>query len=145
MDLKPCRFEWYLPEYGGNRARYLRGEDPEPLMLELRLPTWAEQRALTRLGRPMTDVELDDYLAAHIGSIRNLSFEGRPITSGAELVALRAQLDANLLTELDRALGRQEQLDEGLRGKLPSPRGSAGSPAANAGTAPTAGAEGSMS
>jgi hypothetical protein len=53
MDLMAQRFQWYVPQYGGNRARYLAGEEPAPVMIELRLPTWPDQLAITRLGPPM--------------------------------------------------------------------------------------------
>ncbi len=137
-------FELYIPAWGGNRARYQAGQDPEPLTVQLRLPTWREQRAYLRGSDHQEAFEA--FLAEHIGEITHLVLEdGRPVPNGRTLLALADEVDGELLQELNVALGGRLNLEPGLKKNCSPAPGSAASPSASAGTAPTAGAEVSTS
>lgn len=126
---------WYVPEYRGNR------EDPEPIEVQLRVPTYGEQRALgaDRNGRPLTTEEITAYIAEHVGEVRRLVLDdGTPITSGADLQRHIDQIDGNFVAELDRALASFSSLEAGLKKNSPSGPGSGASIPPIVGTAVTA-------
>ena len=131
ITIRRVRPEWYLPRYGGNREKAQADPTYAPFEVELRLPTWVEWRKhLEALAAAPDHQRLAlqrGYLGEHIGEIRGLTLEdGTAITSGLQLIGLADRIDAEIVEELNRALAKQESLDEGLRGNFPGPPTSGG-------------------
>ncbi len=128
-------FRWYIPEYLGNRARAKADPTYEPFELELKVPTWVEQRRLYESGPASVDAQRE-YLAAHVGRIRGLELEdGTKLVHGRQLLEYADRLDWSLFQELNIAIGNQANLEEGLRGNFSGPPGSGASTPESAGPA----------
>ncbi len=151
ITIRRVRPEWYVPAYGGNRARAQADPTYTPFQVQLRLPTWIERRqhidAMAAAADQDARIRIQaDYLAGHIVGVLELADEdGTVITTGPQLLELAGQVDAELIDELNRALARQENLDEGLRGNFARPRGSGGLSPTTVGTAESAAPRGSTS
>lgn len=141
MDLQTLDWQWYVPTFRGNRERWLRGETPAPLMVELKTPSYGAIRAnADRLGKqPDQRLAIDkQYFLGHVRGVKELTLDGTPVAEGAVLWQRGVdenRIDADLFLELFRALNDQAQLAEGLVSGLSGPSASpvTRTPAATAG------------
>ena len=130
MNLESLDFQWYVPLVDGNRARAQAGTDPAPLMVELRTPSFGELRQLPDRSTADAAARMAwdrQYFVTHVRGVQNLTLDGQPVTTGAELWRLGVEenrLSAELFLELFRALDVRAVLREGLITGLPSPSGS---------------------
>lgn len=131
MDYKALgEYAWYVPTWEGNRARLMTGEESAPFAVELRTPAYGYMRKLAE--RPGQSAEqrtaIDkDYFTKHVRGVRNLTLDGEPVTTGADLWKLGAEQDKlphDLFLELFRALDDKAKLREGLAEGLAGPSGS---------------------
>lgn len=122
MDLRLIDWAWYIPTWDGNRDRARRGEEAEPVRLEIKGQSYGDVRGLAQLVRqrraqpdPADDDALDQaYFIAHVRAITGLRVDGTPIPTGAALWALRAALPPALFTEIWQAIQEPARLAEGL-------------------------------
>lgn len=143
LELQTSQFERYIPAFGGNRQRYLAGEEPDPCIVDVRPVTYADSEAIGRLlgeGERLSTADNLRFIEEHIGEIRGLVVEGTRVSSGRDLVRVARQLPAGFLGELIQAVLNWDRFSAGLKKKLCSPPGSADSPPASGGTAGSAGA-----
>lgn len=119
MEYAALDFKWYVPEFDGNRERYEAGEDPAPMMVEIKTPSYGYIRTLAdRAGKsPAQRLAIDkDYFTKHTRGVQNLTLNGEPVKSGADLWRLGAEenrIDAALFLELFRAIDDKARLREG--------------------------------
>lgn len=126
MDLTSLDWQWYVPMLHGNR------EAAEPFMVELKTPAYGYVRATItkRAGAsPEKRAEIDRAgFVDHVRGVRNLTLDGRPVTSGEELWRFGVEqnrIAPDLFLEVFQALDDQAKLHEGLARGLSGPSGSA--------------------
>lgn len=125
MDLQSLDWQWYEPEIGGNRTA------EAPMAVELKTPSFGYVRGISsralKTGPEKFEYDRDQF-AAHVRGVRNLTLDGKPILTGAELWKLGAEenrIAADLFIEIFRALDDKAKLREGVAAGLPGPSDSA--------------------
>lgn len=119
LVLEALDWLWYVPEFGGNRARFLSGEDLEPMAVELRPPGAGEIFSLTDMGGGLDRGRL---FLTHVRAIRHLQLaDGTVIPTGDRLWEISVgenRLPAGLVIELLQALDDAARRDAGRMERL---------------------------
>lgn len=147
LELEPIQWEWYVPLYRGNRARWEAGEDPDPFMVEIRMPTYEDSLEALRMGddKP-ADQRSREFFCKHTRGVKGLVLQGAPpIETGSQLMDHRDLLEPDLFGEINAVLIGRLRLDEGLRKNSKSAPGSSAPHQATDGNAAIAELVGSTS
>lgn len=122
--------EWevYVPGIDGGRERELLADDPEHVLtMEIRFLSKAEKDAYARMARRIEkskipgrseEEHIKRLFTEHVRNVKNYTFNGVPVTDGAELWEAG---DSDIAADVVMALMDRSSLDKGLRKKLLSP------------------------